>query len=344
VKKPEAERLSATEIRISWEAPEHSDEVLRYIIKRCSRQNGEDSGEWQTVAEAGADEEFSVTDKLETSEPQQFSYRVDVELKDEQDYAAACGDPVLASNIMICIDPGHYAAGTKITGEDSYDYIEGVFTLEMGLSLKQILKEKYGIDSYMTRESGVITLGGYSDRALDRGHISLRGEYADEKNSTLFISLHTNANQDNANGYPTCQQPENITKSLVFINRVGMSDQQIIDVANAIGTSLTQTNISLGLATADSFTTADADSILEWTDAYNDSLDTGGTVCKRMKNGEDYYGVLRGASEVNIPGFIVEHGFHTVAKMRRLAAEGDLSDAWAEADAKGIAKGFGFIQ
>jgi N-acetylmuramoyl-L-alanine amidase len=344
VEKPETERLSSTEIRISWEEPEHSEEVLSYIIRRCSRENGENSGEWKTVAEVGADEELSVTDRLKSSEPQQFSYRVDVKLKDDLNYVSACGASVLGSNIMICIDPGHYAAGTKITGEDSYDYIEGVFTLKTGLYLKQILKEKYGIDSYMTRESGEITLGGYSDRELDRGHISLRGKYAEEKNSTLFISLHTNANQDNANGYPTCLQPENITKSIVFINRVGMSSQNTIEVANAIGTSLTQTNAGLGLATADKFITVDAGSIREWTDAYNDSLDTGGTVCKRMTNGEDYYGVLRGASEVNIPGLIVEHGFHTVARMRRLAAEGDLAEAWADADAGGIAAGFGFIQ
>ena len=60
------------------------------------------------------------------------------------------------------------------------------------------------------------------------------------------------------------------------------------------------------------------------------------------KNG-NYYGVLRGASNVKVPGMIIEHGFHTVEEVRRLAMEEDLTQKWAEADAYGIAKGFGLV-
>lgn len=58
-----------------------------------------------------------------------------------------------------------------------YGYGEGIFTLQVGLFLREELK-KYGIESYMTRETDSITLGGYTDRDLDKGHIRLRGEYA----------------------------------------------------------------------------------------------------------------------------------------------------------------------
>jgi N-acetylmuramoyl-L-alanine amidase len=344
VAKPEAERISSTEIQISWEAPEESDEIARYIVMRCVRQNGADSGTWETVAEVAPEEELSVMDQLASSDPQQFSYRVDLELKSDSDYAAVPGDVVLASNIMICIDPGHYAAGAAVTGEDTYDYVEGVFTLKIGLALKQMLKDKYGIDSYLTRDSGVVTLGGYSDEALDKAHISLRGEYASKKDSTLFISLHTNSNQEDANGYATYHQPESITKTIVLINKTGMQSQRTIDIANAIGTKMTATNVALGIATSD-FTTVDSGSIIEWTSVYNDALGANGTVCKRYKsNGEDFYGVLRGATSVNVPGILVEHGYHSVVSMRILAAEGSLADTWAEIDADGIASGFGFAQ
>jgi N-acetylmuramoyl-L-alanine amidase len=340
-------RVSATEIRVTWTPPEQAQEVIGYLLKRCSLVKGKENGSWETVAEVpsesiGEDGRFVVTDTLSSAEPQQFAYRVDVEVTDETRFAGVDGTEVLASNLMICIDPGHYANGTHITGEDSYNYVEGVFTLQIGLALKEILKEEYGIDSYLTRETGVITLGGYTDRNLDRGHITLRGEYAKEKDSTLFISLHTNANQDNANGYPTCLQPEKITKAIVFVNRIGCNSRTTIDVANQIGVYLTKTNAQMELSTVHEFQTVDANSIGTWTDAYNDSLDTSGTVCKRMDGSEDYYGVLRGSANVDIPGLIVEHGFHTVAKMRRLAAEGDLAEMWAQADADGIATGYGF--
>ena len=53
--------------------------------------------------------------------------------------------------------------------------------------------------------------------------------------------------------------------------------------------------------------------------------------------------MLRGASKVKVPGMIIEHGFHTVEEVRRLAMEEDLTQKWAEADAYGIAKGFGLV-
>lgn len=51
--------------------------------------------------------------------------------------------------------------------------------------------------------------------------------------------------------------------------------------------------------------------------------------------------MLRGAADVGVPGMIIEHGFHTVPKMRELAVQGELAVQWAQADAYGIGEGFG---
>ena len=83
----------------------------------------------------------------------------------------------IPAGIVVCIDPGHYKSSSILEGENMYGYGEGIFTLQVGLFLREELK-KYGIESYMTRETDSITLGGYTDRDLDKGHIRLRGEYA----------------------------------------------------------------------------------------------------------------------------------------------------------------------
>ena len=62
------------------------------------------------------------------------------------------------------------------------------------------------------------------------------------------------------------------------------------------------------------------------------------------QDGRDYYGVLRGAAAVGVPGLIIEHGMHTVPEVRKTAMEGDLLCRWACADARGIANGFGFVE
>lgn len=180
------------------------------------------------------------------------------------------------------------------------------------------------------------------NRDLDRGNISLRGEIA--KDADLFVSIHTNANKDNANGYPTCSQPVGINKPIVLINQVAAGSDQIIQVANEIGQALTKTGNHLGICETDQFQYADKEHLTQWSDQYNDSLHVQGTVCYRLGQHGDYYGVLRGASNVGVPGMIIEHGFHTVEEVRKLAMEGNLAKQWAKADAEGIAKGFGVIE
>lgn len=193
-------RVSGRELKIT--RPDKDDPfVKRYMIKR--RKTGETR--WQTIdiqasdGEAGGCE-LSFVDVLQGFEPQQYEYRIDVKTRDGMRYEAKEGEAVLASNVLLCLDPGHYE-GQNVVEIDGVRYVEGDFTLELAKELKQILEEAYGISAYLTRESGTISIGGYTNGDLDQGHISMRREYA--KGSNLFLSLHTNANQDGANSVET---------------------------------------------------------------------------------------------------------------------------------------------
>ena len=182
----QAQRNTADSINVSW-TNEMDSCVSRYVVQKRKAMRNENAVEWTEVARVDAglaeqtDGQYMITDVLASDQPVRYEYRIQVEVKDEKQYEPQDGGSVLASNIMICIDPGHYAGKNEVTGSESYGYAEGDFTLKVATALKSDLKEIYGIDSYMTRTTGTITLGGYTNLNLDRAHISLRGEYAAER-------------------------------------------------------------------------------------------------------------------------------------------------------------------
>lgn len=332
-----AKAISRTDIKLNWKS-DIDNKVRNYLIMR--KEVGAEEAEWiqvGTVENNNNEEILAYEDKLNSEEPIQYKYRIDVEVSDDDKYESASGEEVLASNIILCIDPGHFAGRNTVTA-NGVEYCEGEFTLELGKELKSILETQYGVTVRMTRETGTITIDGYTDGDLDYHNISLRGESAKECN--MFISLHTNANVENANGYGTDSQPIDINKPFVIVNTVGMQDETTMKIANSIGKNLKQASYELGIAKENKFEQAEGE-LKEWSSEWNDSLKQKGSVCKRTENGEEYYGVLRGAAAVNVPGMIIEHGHHTVIEMRKAAQSGTLKEAWAQADAKGIAQGLG---
>lgn len=337
----QVQRLSRQQIQISWNAPEDGA-VETYLIKRqlaCAQ-----TGEWITVAEISAGQELRAVDELADSSICQYVYTVDVVPQDVTRYQVQEGAKVLASNLLVCLDPGHYLGVNQIKGESSYGYDEGFATLQIACTLRSELKERYGIETCMTREGDSITLGGYTDQELDNAHLGLRGTYAGEQGSDLFLSLHTNANLDNANGYETCMQPLSVNKPIILANTIAANDSAAIAVASGIGTELAKASYEAGTASVATFRTVEPGHLAFWSDLYNDSPDIQGSVyCRLQQDGSDYYGVLRAAAAEGVPGLIVEHGMHTVPQVRQAAMEGDLLTLWAEADARGIAQGFGFL-
>lgn len=337
-----AQRLSADQIVIEW-SDDQDGLISSYIVQKYDNRNDNREHLWINVGEVSTGDHsrgnpYTFTDKLESSEPQQYVYRVLPQFRDESVYVAADEPGVLCSNIKICIDPGHYA-GKNEAGDG---YAEGDFTLHLALELKNLLEAEYGITVCMTRDSGSISIGGYKDAALDNGHISLRGTYAAEEGCDLFVSVHTNANEENANGAGTFEQPVSIDKPIIIANDLVLDSGQLCDVCNAVGQNLAQTSYQLGISSHKAFTEVSGGRAAEWTTAYNDSTtEQGAVVCRHGSHGQ-YYGVLRGAEEAGVPGIIIEHGYHTVEQMRKAAMNGELKAIWADADAKGIAAGFGF--
>lgn len=341
----ETERISRREIGISW-LDDGNQVIEAYVIKRRDVESGQGVGSWNTITtiqrdNALANEEWYYIDKLESDKPQQYEYRIDIEINDIRNFVAEEGMTAFGSNIKICIDPGHYNISKEVAEVDEYHYVEGNFVLEIALELREILHEKYGIDSCLTRDTDTITLGGYTDEELDSAHISLRGAYAAEEDCDLFVSLHTNSNAEDANGDPTFFQSIAINKPIIIVNQIACTSESVVKAANTIGLNLSEVNFELGLSVSDLFNITLAEDISEWTQELNDGSELGTVVCRTGKKG-DYYGILRGATSVGVPGMIIEHGHHSVQEVRKEAVTGELAQRWAEADAAGIASGFGF--
>ena len=294
---------------------------------------------------SGSEENTSVTEAVpdsEESDTKEEANNADKTEKDEPETTGETQETPQDSGITICIDPGHYTNCNVLYFDDGTSYCEGDVTLLIAQKLQQILEEKYGIHSYLTRDSGSITIDGLTDKSLDSAYIHLRGEKA--AGADLFVSLHTNANLDYANGYPTCAQPISINKPILLANMVTMGNETALKVGNAIGKNIASMYQEQNLSSGNPFEeNMNGSGLKVWTDAYNDATDAAGTICVRNDGYEDYYGVLRGSSNVGVPGYIIEHGFHTVPEVREKVKEGNLITLWAEADAKGIAKGFGVI-
>lgn len=134
--------------------------------------------------------------------------------------------------------------------------------------------------------------------------LEARGKKA--KGCDLFLSLHSNAASTKTANYAVacCMVDDNTTL--------------IDDISNSLGTKLAATvNTTMGC--------------------------TGKSKVWRRKgnNNADYYGVLRGAKSVGVPGILLEHGFHTNAANTAFLLKDANLKKLAQAEAKVIADYFG---
>ena len=109
----------------------------------CDGMGGARAG---NIASQMAVETF--VDTLQSSEPQQYEYRIDIKVRGDRECKAEEGKPVLASNVLICLDPGHYE-GQNVIETKGIRYAEGDFTLELAQEVRKILVETYGITSLL---------------------------------------------------------------------------------------------------------------------------------------------------------------------------------------------------
>lgn len=121
------------------------------------------------------------------------------------------------------------------------------------------------------------------------------------KGCDVFISIHSNAVGSNVD--------ENTDYPLVIVPIDGS--------ANKIGSALAE--------------------VIE------DTMNTkqSANVISKKGNSGDYYGVIRGATAVGVPGIILEHSFHTNTKSTKWLMSDANLDKLAKAEADAIAKHFG---
>ena len=355
---PKTSKASSKSIKLSWTSADDASVKYYYVMRRGTKDS-KGTGTWKTLTKIKSDGKAggpanTYTDKLKSSAPQQFEYKIctaDAAVdtrgqayRDETDKYA-----VLGTNIKVCIDPGHY--GTRNNNYDQkgkngeHPYSEAQFALKIGKALQEELKHTYGIDSYMTRTTSRISLTyngkTYTNEKLDQGNISVRGYMAKTKECDFFISLHTNATGRKKNPW---NQPKSLNKVYIFVNSTAHNSSRGMKIANSIGAELTAYNQASGIQSA-GFEARSRKKAAGFTNLKNDSYNENGTVIYRKgSSGSDYYGVLRGASVKGVEGMIVEHAYHVTGIMREKAdASSDLYQNWAACDAYGIAKGFGFI-
>lgn len=189
---PATAKESSKSIKISWDSPDSGDIETYYIMRRGTK-NSKGTGAWETIAEVAADEakagsQNTYVDFLQSSKAQQYEYKICTLLGDGVDTRDPAYEKetdscaVLGTNIKICIDPGHYGSlnnNYSYSGNNGkYPYSEGKFTLKIGNALKKELKEKYGIDSYMTRSGDKISLKyngkTYANANLDKEYCCAR--------------------------------------------------------------------------------------------------------------------------------------------------------------------------
>lgn len=125
VTKLDFKRLSKNKIKIIWKL-QGENRPDSFIIKR--RTPGENT--WKMLGTIKLDgteqvdhsKTYAYTDELENSDPQQFIYRIDVKIPGKSDAkseehlrtSVIQGAQIMASNIIICVDPGHYARKNEV--------------------------------------------------------------------------------------------------------------------------------------------------------------------------------------------------------------------------------------
>lgn len=196
---------------------------------------------------------------------------------------------------IITLDPGHGQYGNK--SPNNTKYIEGTQMWHLANKLKTSL-EKYGFQVVTTRPN-----------IADNPSLNERGSMAGKNGSCLFLSLHSNAPGQNADG----TYDKSCTGSVVYYS---LTDSQNKVLADALGNKVSELmgHYYRGSKTRE----------------------------YPNKPGVDYYGVIRGAAQSGCKcAMLIEHGFHTnISDSNYLLVDANLQKL-ADAEAKIIADYFG---
>lgn len=154
---------------------------------------------------------------------------------------------------------------------------------------------------YLKKYPGIKPTMTKSSLAEDPG-VYERGTRA--KGNDLFLSIHSNSSGSKANDYP--------------LTIVSYCKRQLYNVAQPLGVKLAK-----GIRTT--MKTREPHQV--WV--------------KQLPSGRDWFGVIRGASDVNVPGIIIEHSFHSNPKKAAWLMKKANLKKLAKMEAKTISKYYG---
>lgn len=200
----------------------------------------------------------------------------------------------------ICLDAGHYGKYNQSPAVKSYYESDMVWKLH--LFLKKYL-EGYGFEVITTRPNQATDLSLYNRGAKSKG-------------CDLFLSLHSNAVGSGVNeniDYPVayCLTDDTTTNVDDISQKIG---KQLADVVAEVMETKQEGRATTRKASSDK----NKDGMLN----------------------DNYYGVLNGARQVETPGIILEHSFHTNTRATNWLLIDSNLDKLAKAEAKVIANYF----
>lgn len=205
----------------------------------------------------------------------------------------------------ICLDAGHYGKYNQSPANKAY------YEAEMNWKLHNLLK-KYLV------QKGFEVIQTRSNQAADL-ELTARGKKA--KGCDLFLSIHSNAVGSGVR--------EDIDYPVAYVMMQDGSAATTYDkISQELGLKLAQT-VGEVMGCKQSARVA--------TRSLGSDRDGDG----RLDADDEYYGVLYGARSVKVPGFILEHSFHTNTKMTNWLLSDSNLEKMAKAEADVIAAYFG---
>lgn len=201
---------------------------------------------------------------------------------------------------VICIDAGHYGKYNRCPAIP--EYYESDMAWKLHILLKNYL-EQMGATVIVTRPNQSV------DKALKARGMTAEG-------CDLFISLHSNAVGNGMN--------ESVDYVAVYhlVDDIGAVcddvSKEVAEVLAPVIAEVMDTEQGYKVLTRKSTKDHNKDGMLN----------------------DNYYGVLNGARLVDVPGLILEHGFHTNSKTVNWLLQNSNLDRLARAEAEAIAQYF----
>lgn len=184
---------------------------------------------------------------------------------------------------------------------------------------------------------------------LDAGHFGLYNQSPAVKTyyeSNMAWKLHLLLKKElESYGVEVITTRSNQAKDLDVVTRgqLGKGCDLLISIhSNAVGSSVNESvDYPIVYAPVNGKGTKLAEQLAKCIESTMGTAQKGKAGTRKLDNGKDYYGVIRGATSVGVVGLIIEHSFHTQTKATKWLSNDSNLEKLAAAEAKVIADYYG---